>query len=160
MTKRLRTALQRGTVAPSAEHELQRVTAATTYQTGWLAYDAGQQDAARHWWLEACHLANLTEIPEAHVAALATMALQASDGPARGREVVELAQRARTVAHTGNATPTVLSVLAAREAVGHAMSGDRGAATSAMSEARRQLDHGRSADDPLWVGFWTPADLA
>ncbi|MGH3621986.1 MAG: hypothetical protein ACRDQ5_09375 [Sciscionella sp.] len=73
---------------------------------------------------------------------------------------MELAQRARTVAHTGNATPTVLSVLAAREAVGHAMSGDRGAATSAMSEARRQLDHGRSAKDPLWVGFWTPADLA
>ncbi|MGH3622786.1 MAG: helix-turn-helix domain-containing protein [Sciscionella sp.] len=157
MAKRLRTALQRGTVAPSAKQELQRVTAATMDQAGWLAYDTGQPDAARRWWLETYHLASMTGDDEAHVSALARMMKQANDAE-RGGEAVELVHAAR--AAVGRATPTVLSVLAAREAVGHAHAGDGAAAVSAINESRRHLDHGRSADDPPWVGFWGPADLA
>lgn len=161
MARRLQTALQRARVAPTAEHELQRVTAATMDQTGWLAYDAGQHDAARQWWLETCHLANFGDVSDAHVGALTSMALQASTGLRRGKDTVELARTARRVANAGPcATPAVLSVLAAREAVGHAKNADQKAATASINEARRQLDQGRSAEDPYWLSFWNAADLA
>ena len=57
-------------------------------------------------------------------------------------------------------TPMMLSLLAAREAVGHARSGDRSAAISAIGESRRWLDRGRRGDEPFWLDFWGPADLA
>lgn len=56
--------------------------------------------------------------------------------------------------------PTLLSLLAAREALGHARAGDRAAAISCLAEARRWLDHGRRGDEPQWLGFWGAADLA
>ncbi len=54
----------------------------------------------------------------------------------------------------------LLSLLAARESLGHARSGDRSAATSAVAESRQWLDHGRRGDEPFWLDFWGPADLA
>jgi transcriptional regulator with XRE-family HTH domain len=159
--RRLEDALRQGSYLPSVGHELQRVTAAAMEQTGWLAYDAGWQQKARHWWLETCHFADLNDVPEARVTTLASMALQArsSNTPGGGREAVDLAQAARAAAGD-QASPILLSLLAAREAVGHACSGDRSAATAAVAESRRWLDHGRRGDEPFWLDFWGPADLA
>ncbi len=161
MTRRLQEALRRGSYVPSVGRELQSVTAATMHHTGWLAYDAGWQHKARHWWLETCHLADLTGVPDIRVTALASMALQASNIPGRGLETVDLAHATRTAAHEGPPpSPTLLSLLSAREAVGHAQTGDRCATVSAMSQARRWLDHGRGGDEHFWLDFWGPADLA
>jgi transcriptional regulator with XRE-family HTH domain len=159
MARRLQDALRRGSYVPSVGRELQSVTAATMEHAGWLAYDAGWQHKARHWWLEACHRAELAEVPDARVTALASMALQAGNTPGGGRETVDLAHAAR-VAAGDRATPILLSLLAAREAVGHAQTGDRKAAVSAISQACRWLDHGRGEDEPFWLDFWGPADLA
>lgn len=159
MSRRLQDALRRGSYPSSVGGELQRVTAVTMEQTGWLAYDAGWPQQARQWWLETGHLAELSDIPEARVRVLALMARQAADDPGRGPEAVALAQAAKTAAQ-GEATPTLLSLLAAREALGHARVGDRAAATSCVAEARRWLDHGRRGDEPFWLNFWGPADLA
>jgi transcriptional regulator with XRE-family HTH domain len=159
MARRLQDALRRGSYVPSVGRELQRVTAATMEHAGWLAYDAGWQHKARHWWLETCHLAELAEVPDARVTALASMALQASNTPGGGRETVALAHAARAAAGD-RATPILLSLLAAREAVGHAQTGDRLAAVSAISQARQWLDHGRGGDEPFWLDFWGPADLS
>ncbi|MGH4019674.1 MAG: hypothetical protein ACRDT0_10660, partial [Pseudonocardiaceae bacterium] len=158
MARRLQDALRRGSYLPSVGSELQRVTAAAMEQAGWLAYDAGWPQRARHWWLETCHLADLASIPEARVTALASMALQASDDPGRGAETVALTQAARTAAD--QATPVLLSLLAAREAIGHARSGDCTAAVSSIAEARRWLDQGRRGGEPFWLDFWGAADLA
>ncbi len=155
----LRNALRRGSYGSSVGRELQRVTAATMEETGWLAYDAGWQRKARYWWLETCHFADLAGVSDARVTALASMALQASYTPGGGRETVDLAHAARAAAGD-QATPMMLSLLAAREAIGHASSGDRSAATSAIAESRRWLDHGRRGDEPFWLDFWGPADLA
>jgi hypothetical protein len=87
------------------------------------------------------------------------MALQASNTPGGGREAVDLAQAARAAAGD-QATPILLTLLSAREAVGHASNGDRSAATSAVAESRQWLDHGRRGDEPFWLDFWGPADLA
>ncbi|MGB6162700.1 MAG: helix-turn-helix transcriptional regulator [Pseudonocardiaceae bacterium] len=161
IAQRLQDALRRGSYSSAVGRELQSVTAATMEHAGWLAYDAGWQQKARQWWLETCHFAELTDVPGARVTALASMALQASNTPGGGRETVSLARAARTVAKKDQSlAPTLLSVLAAREAVGHAQTGDRGAAVTAIGEARQWLDHGRRGDEPFWLDFWGPADLA
>ncbi len=163
MAGKLENALRRGSYTSAVGHELHKVTAAAMEQTGWLAYDAGWGERARHWWLEACHLADLANVPEARVTALASMSLQVSTDLSRGRETVALAQAARTAAGK-HATPGLLSLLAAREAVGHAHNRDRAAAAAAISDARRSLDQRKHSEEPLlwgaWLDFWGPADLA
>jgi hypothetical protein len=155
----LQDALRRGSFVSSFGRELQSVTAATMEHAGSLAYDAGWQQKARHWWLETCHLAELTDVLDVRVTAMASMALQASNTPGGGRETVNLAHTARATAGD-QATPILLSLLAAREAVGHAQTGDRLAAVSTMGRARQWLDQGRRGDEPFWLDFWGPADLA
>ena len=161
MAQRLQDALRQGSYLPAVGRELQGVTAATMEYAGWLAYDAGWQQKARHWWLETVHFADLNGVPDTRVTALATMALQTGNTPGGGREAVGLAHAARTVAQEGQPpSPTLLSLLAAREAIGHAQTGDHTAAVAAVSQSRRWLDQGRRGDEPFWLDFWGPADLA
>lgn len=159
MAIRLQDALRRASFSPAVGRELEAVTATAMEHAGWTAYDAGWDDKARHWWLETCHLAELVGVRDARVTALASMTLQASRIPARGRETLALAEATRMAAGT-QAAPVLLSLIAAREAIGHAHDGDRSAAVAAVAEARRQLDHGRRGDEPLWLAFWGPADLS
>ncbi|MGH3903848.1 MAG: hypothetical protein ACRDTE_06625 [Pseudonocardiaceae bacterium] len=72
MARRLEDAVRHGSYPPSVGAELRQVTAVTKEQAGWLAYDAGSEQQARQWWLETCHLADLTEVPQARVRALAS----------------------------------------------------------------------------------------
>jgi transcriptional regulator with XRE-family HTH domain len=160
MARRLQDALRRGIYLPAVGRELQSITAAAMDQAGWLAYDAGWQDRARRWWLETCHFADMAEVPDVRVSALAAMALQTSNS-GYGRETVDLIQAARKSAirdQSGN--PLLLSLLAARQAIGHAQTGDRSAAISAIAHARQWLDHGRRGDEPFWLDFWGSADLS
>jgi transcriptional regulator with XRE-family HTH domain len=158
---RLQDALRRGNYVSSVGRELQSVAAAAMEHAGWLAYDAGWQQKARHWWLETCHLAELADVPDARVTALASMALQASNTPGGGRETVDLIHAARTAAlQDQSPSPALLSLLAAREALGHAHTGDHVAAVSLVGQARQWLDHGQRGDEPFWLDFWGPADLA
>jgi transcriptional regulator with XRE-family HTH domain len=161
MARQLQDALRRGSYLPSVGRELQSVTAATMEHAGWLAYDANWPQRARHWWLETCHLADLASLPDTRVTALASMSLQASNTPGSGQETVDLVHAARTAAQENDQpSPILLSLLAAREAIGHAHTGDRAAAVSAMSQARQWLDQGRRGDEPFWLDFWGPVDLA
>jgi transcriptional regulator with XRE-family HTH domain len=161
IARQLQEALRQGSYSPSAGRELQGVTAAAMHQAGWLAYDASWQQKARHWWLKTCHFTDLNDIPDTRIRALVAMALQASNIPGGGRETVELAQGARTAAQEGQPpSPILLSLLAAREAVGHAEAADHTAAVTAISQSRQWLDHGRREDEPFWLDFWGPADLA
>ncbi|MDQ2884273.1 MAG: helix-turn-helix domain-containing protein [Actinomycetota bacterium] len=159
MARRLQAALRRGSYTTSVGRGLQEVTAATMEHAGWLAYDAGWPGRARQWWLETCHFADLTDVPDVRVTALASMALQASD-VGDGRETVGLIQGARKITTNGQGSPLLLSLLAARDAIGHAQAGDRTAAISAIGQARKLLDQGRRGDEPFWLDFWGPADLA
>ncbi|MGH3769810.1 MAG: helix-turn-helix domain-containing protein [Pseudonocardiaceae bacterium] len=160
MARQLQDVLHRGSYLPSVERDLQGVTAAAMDQAGWLSYDAGWPDRARRWWLETCHFTDVNEVPDVHVSALAAMALQASKAGS-GREVVDLIQAAKKIASHGQVnSPLLLSLLAAREAIGHAQAGDRSAAVSALGQAHQWLDRGRRGDEPFWLYFWDAADLA
>ncbi|MBV9143744.1 MAG: helix-turn-helix domain-containing protein [Pseudonocardiales bacterium] len=156
---RLQDAVRQGSYQPEVGLELRRVTAAAMDQVGWLAYDAGWQDKARRWWLETGHFAGTAEAPDVRVSALAAMALQANDA-GNGQEAVELIQTARKTASQDQTHFPMLSLLAAREAVGHALTGDRSAATNALGQAHQWLERGRAGDEPFWLDFWGPADLA
>ncbi|MGH4001687.1 MAG: hypothetical protein ACRDTJ_29970 [Pseudonocardiaceae bacterium] len=160
MAQRLQDALRQGSYLPSVGRELQKVTASAMEHAAWLAYDAGWSQRARRWWLETCHFADVSDAPDVRVTALVTMALQANRA-GDGREALELVHTARrTLKHDQARNPGRLSLFAAREAVGHAQLGDRMAASSAIDQAHQWLDHGRGGDEPFWLDFWGPADLA
>lgn len=160
MARKLGDALRMARFDTAIRGELHAVAATTMEHAGWLSFDAGQGAIARSWWLETIHLArDVGDAPTAHVAALASMSLHASVTATHMRESASLAEAARRAAGSA-ANPTLLSVVAAREAVGHAHLGDRAAAHAALTESHRQLEHGPRSDDPLWLQFWSAADLA
>ena len=159
MARRLQDAVRRGNYLPAVGRELQKVTAATMEHAGWLSYDAGWQDRAHRWWLETCHFADVAGVPGVRVTVLASMASQASYVGA-GAEAVDLIQASRKTTTHDQANSPLLSLLAAREAIGHAQAGDRGAAVSAIGQAHQWLDRGRRGDEPFWLDFWDPACLA
>jgi transcriptional regulator with XRE-family HTH domain len=159
MARRLQDAVRRGSYPPAVGDELRKVTAATMEHAAWLAFDTGWQDKARLWWLETCHFAQVNEVPEVRVTALVTMAQQAIHA-GDGQEVLELVHTARKTAHDQDRNPLLLSLLAGREALGHALAGDRRAAVSALGQAHQRLDRGRRGDEPFWLDFWGPACLA
>ncbi|MGH3567184.1 MAG: helix-turn-helix domain-containing protein, partial [Pseudonocardia sp.] len=98
MAVQLQNALRRTSYSPAVGRELEAVTATAMEHAGWTAYDAGWEEQARHWWLEACHLGELAGIRDARVTALGSMSLEAGRDPARSRETVALAEATRAAA--------------------------------------------------------------
>ncbi|MGH3615166.1 MAG: hypothetical protein ACRDRK_21740 [Pseudonocardia sp.] len=159
MATRLQEALHQGTYGQTIAQDFQAVTAATMEHAGWLAYDAGLTNAARRWWLETCHLAEIANLPGARVTALTSMALHATTSGAP-RDALGLIAAARECMGDA-ASPTLRSLLAAREAVAFSQIRDSSAARRAVTEARRWLlDYEKQQDEALWLQFWNPADLA
>jgi len=158
MATRLQAAVGGATYTSAVGRKLRQVTAATMIQAGWQAYDARRRDVARHWWLETLHVADLGGgVDEYRVSALASLSRDATDGARQGRDAIELAQSAARIKGT---SPRMLSLLAAREALGHAALGDRVSAASCLRRAQRSLDQSEGTDDPTWLKFWGPSDLA
>jgi tetratricopeptide (TPR) repeat protein len=160
MARRLLHLLTTATYNTATGRRLRGVTAAAAVHAGWQAYDSGQHANARHWWLETLHLCGLAPgAEEARTAALACMSLQVGHHPGRGREAAELARAARGSAGA-DAPPALLSLLAAREAVGTARDKDRYGTAYALAAARSRFDEGRTGEEPEWLSFWNDADLA
>lgn len=160
MASRLRDTVGRAAYGPAVGRKLRGVAAATYENAGWQAYDAGDFGAAHRWWLETLHLSNLgTGAEDAKVIALTSMSLEASERGRRGHEAVDLAQAAQKAAG-GSATPALRSLLAAREGIGHAVSGDQRASAGSFQIARQWLDRTDDQNEPEWLAFWGPADLS
>ena len=156
--RRVRRLLQRASYASATGQALQAVAGELSEHCGWLAFDAGRQADARYWWLEASHSARLAEDDRVLVVVLASMSLQARDLGQAG-EAVELARAAQRAA-TSWGTPRLRSLLAAREAQGHARDGNEQAAWQALGQAGALLEQGRRDEDPSWLNFWDGAVLA
>jgi transcriptional regulator with XRE-family HTH domain len=138
---------------------LREVTAVAAVRAGWQAFDSSRRESARRWWLEASHLADLGEgADQARVMALAAMAIPAREA-GRGQEAIGLARAAQKAASPG-AHPKLLSLLAAREAIGHAGTGDTAESARCLVRSRQWLDRDNAADAPAWLSFWGQADLA
>lgn len=159
IAEHLQRAVGAASYAPSTGNRLREVTAIAAVRAGWQAFDSSRRDSARRWWLEARNLADLGEgADEARVMALAAMAVPAREA-GRGHEAIGLARAARRAAGP-TAHPKLTSLLAAREAIGHAKVGDTTRSVQCMSEARRLLDQGEDGSAPTWLSFWGEGDLA
>lgn len=163
MVEQLRSRLTQTTHSLKVGTALREITASTAEHAGWLAFDAGQTKQARHWWLEALHLADLAEAPALKTTALVSMALQASTTPkpTDGHEAINLVDFAlRTAGPT--ASPRLVSLLHARQALGYAKAGERQSAHKALLKAEHHLDQAPTSpeDEPAWLHFWGHADLA
>lgn len=160
MASRLRDTVGRAAYGPIVGRELRGVAAATCENAGWQAYDSGDFAAAHQWWLETLHLSRLGPGAEdAEVIALTSMSLEASERTRRGHEAVDLARAALRAAGAA-ATPALRSLLAAREGIGHAVSGNPQASAGSFRIARHWLDRMRHPEEPEWLAFWGPADLS
>ncbi|GAA1554683.1 hypothetical protein GCM10009789_05150 [Kribbella sancticallisti] len=138
---------------------LREVTAVAAVRAGWQAFDSSRRESARRWWLEASHLADLGEgADQARVMALAAMAVPAREA-GRGQEAIGLARAARK-ASGPDAHPKLLSLLTAREAIGHAGIGDTAESARCLARARQWLDRDSAGDAPAWLSFWGQGDLA
>lgn len=160
MARRLRAALYAGRFTSAVRGELESLTAAAMEHTGWSAFDSGDAAAARGWWLEANHLADVAGIAAPRIASLSAMALQTSREPATAAETPGITGVVRSLAGGTNASPILSSLLAARDAVAHAHRATHGAASAALCESRRQLDRGGDGTEPPTLDFWGEADLA
>jgi hypothetical protein len=148
--------LDRATYGPTVGRDLQVLAGELSEMAGWSAFDLGHHAQARHLFGEALTLAHVSGSAPLSTLVMASMSLQATSLGA-GREAVALAEAAQRSALTfGSAR--LLSLLAAREALGHARCGDMPAASVALTRSEGLLD---DADDPgqEWLAFWGPADF-
>jgi transcriptional regulator with XRE-family HTH domain/tetratricopeptide (TPR) repeat protein len=150
--------LENASYTPSVGNQLRSIAGQLMEHAGWLAFDAGHDHDARYWWLEGLHAARLASDVDTEIVVLASMSLEASRN-GRGREAVELAHAAASVAAPCS-TPRLRSILAAREALGHARAGDRYQTVIALRRAHAELQQDDRVDDPSWLDFWGPSDLA
>lgn len=127
-----------------------------TEHAAWAAHDLRRHGDARRLWGEALTFANITGSPSLTSIVMAAMSLQAASHGA-GREAVELAQAAQRVANA-EGSARLLSLLASREARGHALAGDAQASGVALARAESLLEED-DGSGPEWLAFWGPADF-
>lgn len=154
---RLRNLTERASYNPTTGQAIRELAALTAEHAGWLAFDAGQHDEARRWWLESMHWARLADADSVSVMTMASMSIQASD-QGYSREAINLATAAQRTAKR-TATPRLTSVLLAREALGHAGDGNATYARTALRHARGFVDQTHD-DDPSWITVSWPANFA
>jgi hypothetical protein len=113
---------------------------------------------ARDFYNEALTAARLAQDESLSVLVLAGMGLQSTYlGAAReARDLLAHAQKSRAVPPFGR----LRSVLASREATVLATMGDAPGARRALTRAHKSFERGPSDDDPAWVSFHSPAELA
>ena len=154
--QKLRGLIEHASYDQAIGQALQELGGQIAQHAGRLSFDAGRDDQAHHWWLEAMKWSRLTDADSVSPLAMASIALQASDQH-RARETIDLAQTAQRIAGR-SAPPRLKSLLLAREALGHAGTGDAQSARTALRRARTLADQPH-ADDPIWLSFYGPADF-
>jgi transcriptional regulator with XRE-family HTH domain len=160
LARQLLQSLGMPTGTPKVAADLRSIAASAAETAGWRAYDAGDTQTARTWWLEALHTRDFgpgTE--EAQVFALASMSTLAARDQRDGPTAVALAESAGAIAATlGSAA--LQSLVTARAAVGYAAAGDAKRSAAALAKASSWLDRVQPASEPGSLTFWGPADLA
>ncbi|MFJ3043809.1 hypothetical protein [Streptomyces tendae] len=150
--------LQSGTYTSRTESKLRSATGALSIAAGWLSYDSGRAGDAHSLYGEALAAARIADDPELEAHAFGCLSLLAK-ASGRPREAISAAQGAQAVArHLGS--PRLLSLFNMREAGGWALMGDASATDNAIVRAHTLYAKGPSDDDPPWLDFYAPGELA
>jgi len=134
-------------------------------RAGWACYDSGEQDHARMLYYDALQLAGHSGDELVAIHATVSLSLQLADlarangRPGLARQAIWAAEHAAGQARRLS-SPRLHALIAAREAVARAASGDGGGFHVAILRAWREMDREIREDDPAWLGFVRPAEIA
>ncbi|MFJ2606119.1 hypothetical protein ACIO13_14235 [Streptomyces sp. NPDC087425] len=158
--RRVRRIVSTRTYPDTIGRQLQLLAGEAAEHCGWLFYDADDQDSARLYWGQALTSATVLKDPNLDVLVFSSMSLQACH-EGRPREGLELARAAQERA-IRLSSPTLRSIIAAREARALSLMNDGRAAGRRLSEAMRLVDSsstGRGRPAPEWAAFHGHAEL-
>lgn len=132
---------------------------------GWTAFDADVHPIARSAYNEALALAAEADDPDLTAHVCLNIALQLVSlsrvGRARPQRALAMVERARDLMR-GRPPGRIHALIATREAMAHAVSGDRAAFARSMATAWRELDYAVDQEPvdecPRWLRFVTPAE--
>lgn len=118
---------------------------------GWVAMDAGHEQAARRHFVDGVRAAQVAGNQPVAANLISTLSYQFA-GSGDPKTAVLLARTAFQGAQAA-ATATTLALLQERIAWAHARAGDRSAAEKALAAVERYYERRRPEDDPTWV-YW------
>ncbi|WP_328899846.1 regulator [Streptomyces sp. NBC_00441] len=149
----------RGTYGEATGRRLFAAAADLTRLAGWTSYDIAAHGLAQRYFVQALRLSQAAGDRAYGSYVLITMSRQAVY-LAHGREAVQLARVAQQ--GVGSAAPhTVMALLHAVEARGHAVLADSKACTASLARAERALEAARPGDEvPHWARHFDEAQLA
>lgn len=153
----MRGLLDRTTMNPAQRRRLMSTTADLTGLAGWMAVDAGDDDA-QELLMAGLRLAHAAHDPLLGAGIISYLTVHAySNGHGE-----EAALMASTAAHRiqGLASPRVECLLWIRQARGHAASGDERRARNALDSAHDAFGQGPREDDPRWLYWIDDGELA
>jgi hypothetical protein len=150
--------LSRPAATPTTEAALMTVAAGICEMVGYQAVDVGADGLAQRYYLAALGFAHASgdRAYGAHLVAanIAHLALHVGH-PAEALRMVHAARHGTPA----GASPATRAAFLAVEARAHARLKDEKAATAALTAAEIALSSSRTADEPAWIGYFTPADL-
>ncbi|MFG3001476.1 hypothetical protein [Streptomyces sp. NPDC048340] len=156
---RIRRLIDTGSYPETIGRQLRLISGETAEHVGWLAFDAGDHTRARTYWSQAQDTATELRDDSLAVVVLASMSLLELREQ-QPRLALDHARRAASLAAPW-APPSLLSILATREARALAMLGDSASARSTLANAARLYEKDRgSRPAPDWTTFHGPAELA
>jgi tetratricopeptide (TPR) repeat protein len=159
LLRRIRRVINTGTYPDTIGRQLQLAAGQTAEHCGWLCFDAGRQHDARRFWGEALTTATVLHDAALEVAVLASMSMQALFEN-RAREAYDLARAAQERAADWS-SPSLLSLLAAREARALARMHDHQGARRALARSMRLLERAEARHPvPEWADFHGLAELS
>ncbi|MGP3636868.1 hypothetical protein ACTU45_26520 [Streptomyces sp. 24-1644] len=156
---RVRRLIDTGSYPETIGRQLRLISGETAEHVGWLAFDAGDHTRARTYWSQARDTASELRDDSLSVVVLASMSLLELREQ-QPRHALDHARRAAALAAPW-APPSLLSILATREARALAMLGDSASARSTLANSARLYEKDRgSRPAPDWTLFHGPAELA
>ncbi len=156
--RRVRRIINTRTYPDTIGRQLNLLAGEAAEHCGWLAFDADDQDGARRYWGESLATATVLRDPNLEVLVFSSMSLQACH-EGRPRESLQLARAAQERA-LRLGSPTLRSIIAAREARALALLNDGRHAGKRLTEAVHLVERSNtSRPAPEWAAFHGHAEL-
>ncbi|MGI9000609.1 MAG: hypothetical protein ACR2GH_02975 [Pseudonocardia sp.] len=126
---------------------------------GWCHFDATLHAAAQSFWVAGLRASASAQDRWAGANVLSCMSIQATM-TGHPQEAVSLIDSAQEQLR-GSGSPRLKAMLASRQALAYAKSGEAAACGRALAEAESQLDRARPGDDePDWIYYFDESTLA
>lgn len=155
------TALLRSSYSDTTGRALLTAVAQAARLVGSMAADVGRFALAQRYYIQALNLATNAGnrlFTATMLGDMSRLTIQNATGKRCARQAVALARAGITVAE--KATPTLAAQLSALEARGHALCADPSASRIAVRDAERHYEQVCADNEPLWLKFYTEAELA